>query len=170
LCQSLGVTAVPYRSGEEEFGRMRIEGTLKEIANHLEAKLEVLRTSGDEYVIIETGSHYTQLLCNVDMIYGEMVSNVYLATMPDGAVLTAAEEDRLVRLGWDLPGTACHSLCESAHDNFHRTWPADMPTCDVVRDMLLPLLTVGAHGEGDRFALIWDRRQTKPSTGLPTSH
>jgi type III secretion system-like peptide-binding chaperone len=149
---------------------MRIEGTLQDIAEWLEVKLDAVRTTGDEFVIVECGPYYTQLLCNRDVIYGEMVSNTYLGSAPGGVALSPDDEARLVDLGWNRPDSPCHSLCEREHSNFHRLWSCETPTADVVHDMLLPLISVGIHQEGERFAIIWDLRANEASTGLPTRH
>jgi hypothetical protein len=148
---------------------MRYEGTLREVVDRLEDKLVAVRRSCDEFVIVEAGSYYTQVLCNVDAIYGEMVSNAYLRDTA-GPLLTAADEARLVAFGWNAPGTPCHALCECEHQNFNRVWSPATPTADIVHDLLLPLIAVGTRHEGERLAIIWDERSYEPSVGLPTAH
>ena len=97
------------------------------------------------------GPRYAQLLFNRDVTFGEVVSNIYLS---GSDLLTTAQEDRLLGLGWMPPRTRCSSLCERSHTNFHRTWPQGVPDERIVRDLMVAVAFVVVRGEGEPLKLV----------------
>ena len=107
-------------------------GGLNEVAGELLRAVQRNRQTCEELIAVESGAYYAQLL-NRNVIFGEVVSNTYLAG-PE--LLTPAQEDRLKGLGWTAPNERCHSSCERSHPNFHRTWPQSTDSDRIVRDLL----------------------------------
>ncbi len=146
---------------------MSLVGALDEIAKELHIASDRSRVDCDDFLAIEHGRHYAQMLFNRDAAFGEVVSNTFLSG-PDR--LTAVQERRLQASGWTPPGVPCHSRCERPHPNFHRIWLATTPTTDIVRDLLLALLTTTRLAEGERLTLVGGFRTEAASTGMPCNH
>ena len=146
---------------------MRLIGSLNEVAVELLEVVEHNRLSCDELVALESGPYYAQLLFNRDVIFGEVVSNAYLV---GSELLTTAQEDRLVNLGWTTPNARCHSSCERAHPNFHRTWTQCAAGERIVRDLVVAIALVALRNEGELLTMIRGRRGRDPSSGLPCAH
>jgi hypothetical protein len=149
--------------------RSRWEGTPQQVARQLLGAVEANRVSCEEFVIVEAGVYFVQMLFNRDAIFGEVVSNTYL-TGDDQ--LVAAQEGRLLELGWLPPDVPCHWQCRRPHPNFHLLWSQEALSEDIVSDLLTALMVVTSRkGEGGpRFALIRGPRGLPPSSSLPTNH
>jgi hypothetical protein len=148
-------------------GRMWVVGSLNEIAVELLKAVERNRIACEEMLAVESGPRYTQLLFNRDVTFGEVVSNTYLS---GSDLLTTAQEDRLLGLGWMAPNSRCHSSCERSHPNFHRTWPQGVPNERIVRDLMVAVAFVVVRGEGEPLKLVRGPRRRLPSAGLPCNH
>lgn len=146
---------------------MRLVGSLDQIAIELLKAVERNRLTCEELLAVESGTYYAQLLFNLDVTFGEVVSNTYLSGTDS---LTPAQEDRLLGLGWMAPNAPCHSSCERSHPNFHRTWPQGAPPRRIVRDLMVAVAFVVVRGEGEPLTLIREPRRRLPSTGLPCNH
>jgi hypothetical protein len=146
---------------------VKLEGSIDEIAEAFRRKLDAVRITCDQYLIIDLGTYYVQLMPNRDTVYGEAVSNAFLEG-PDR--LTANEERQLVELGWSPPDEPCHSTCTSPHPNHHRLWSQEASSDTIVADMFTTLITVYMRGEGQRFVLSSETRKTPISSGPPSSH
>ena len=146
---------------------MSFVGSLDAIAKQLHDASDRSRVSCDDFLAIERGRYYAQLLFNRDAVFGEVVSNTFLSG-PDR--LTTVQEHRLRTLGWTPPGVPCHSRCERAHPNFHRVWLDATPTGDIVRDLLLAFLNITRPAEGELLTLVGGFRIGTASTGLPCNH
>ena len=142
-------------------------GGLKEVAEELKRAVQRNRQTCEELVVVESGAYYAQLLFNHGAVYGEVISNTFLAGPEQ---LAAPQVDRLASLGWSPPGIPCHSACERPHPNFHRTWPDGTPSERIVRDLMVAMMVVAMHAEGEQLTLVETPRRGHPSTGLPSSH
>jgi len=146
---------------------MKTVGSADKVAGILLRAVEANRVTCDAILILESGPYYAQLLCNHGVAFGEVVSNTFLIGSKQ---LVTSQVDRLVDLGWSSPSTPCHSSCERSHPNFHRTWLEGEPSERVVRDLLVAMMVVSTHHEGEQLTLIRFSRRGHPSTGLPSSH
>ena len=146
---------------------MKTVGSPDKIAGILLRAVEANRVTCDEILLLESGPHYAQVLFNHGVAFGEVVSNMFLIGSEQ---LVTSQVDRLLDLGWSSPSTPCHSSCERSHPNFHRTWLEGEPSERVVRDLLVAMMVVSMHHEGEQLTLIRYSRRGHPSTGLPSSH
>ena len=146
---------------------METVGSVDRIAGHLLGAVEVNRVTCAEVLSIESGDYYVQVLFNHGVTFGEVVSNTFL-TGPER--LTASHISRLLRLGWSSPDTPCHSSCERPHPNFHRTWPDGVASAQIVRDLVVAMVSISMRGEGGQLTFVEGPRHGRPSTGLPCNH
>ena len=146
---------------------MKTVGSVNKIAEDLLRAVESNRVTCEEVLLIESGPYYAQLLFNLGVVFGEVVSNTYLT---ESERLAASQMDRLLDFGWSAPNTPCHSSCERPHPNFHRTWASGVPSERVVRDLVLAMVSVSMQFEGGQLTFIRESRHGHPSAGLPCSH
>jgi len=146
---------------------MKTVGSADTIARELLTAVEADRVTRDQLLLLESDPYYAQLLFNHGAVYGEVISNTFLAGQEQ---LAAPQVDRLASLGWSPPGIPCHSACERPHPNFHRTWPDGTPSERIVRDLMVAMMVVAMHAEGEQLTLVETPRRGHPSTGLPNSH
>jgi hypothetical protein len=139
-------------------------------ADDLAVRVDVLRQMCDRYLIIDIGANYfVQFMFNPGSVYGEAVSNEYLDCAPGDVSLTVEQETRLVHLGWSVPGELCHPECARPHPNFTRSWSDDVPTADIVADVMRTIVSVYLRGEGDTITFEQARRATRqPQYGKPS--
>jgi hypothetical protein len=146
---------------------MKAKGELEDTVQLLSLAVGWGRLTCAVALIVEVGPYYAQLLFNRDVVYGEVVSNEFLSGFD---LLTARQEHRLMDLGWHIPGVPCHSACERPHPNFHRLWTREASTDEIVRDVLVAVVTTFMRGESDRLTLASVQRMTPITTSQPTNH
>ena len=139
-----------------------VDGQLKEA-------VESIRVRCDRFVVVESLPYFVQFMPNHKVLYGEVVSNYYLK---DADHLSGVQIQRLVDLGWGLPGTSCHPACHSPHPNFTMSWPSTTPSATVARDLLRGLLVASSsRGEGAAAVVIASgTRVSRPTDGAVPGH
>jgi hypothetical protein len=140
------------------------------IEDRLVEEIERARIYNDRYVLVESLPYYAQMIPNDRTIYGEVVSNNYLAGTHR---LSPEQESRLMDLGWSPPGTRCHPDCRSDHHpNYSTTWPSTTLSKHIALEMLRGLTVAMAKaGEGAAPMLVRsDVRAFAPTHGWAPAH
>ena len=102
------------------------------------------RLTGAVALIIEFGPYYAQMSFTGDLVYAEVISHPQLRGLDP---LSLRQKLQLADLGWQIPELACRPACDRRHPNFHRLWTWDVPTEDIVSDVLSTLLEVHLRSE-----------------------
>ncbi len=135
-----------------------------ETFDRLVSTVDELRVDCTQWLIIEVGGCYVQLLFNHDCIFSEAVSNGYLV---EARRLSPSQERRLYALGWDLLDDPCHPSCDSDHPNFQRIWPVEATSEAIVDAILRTLTAVYMRGEGEPITFKAGEHVSEPTGTAP---
>jgi hypothetical protein len=140
------------------------------IEERLVDEIDRARIHNERFVILESLPYYAQMIPNIRMIYGEVISNNYLGGMHR---LSPEQESRLMDLGWSPPDTRCHPDCESDHHpNYSMTWPSTTLSTHIAREILRGLtVAMAKDGEGAApMRVRSDARAFAPTHGWAPGH